>query len=1151
MATYNVQFYTVDPNGIIPTGTGQQFTWGVADYGGYAIITDNETNGGDQYLDDDSAGGEQATATVVVGTSQVNTTVDAEMVWTVTDNVTGQTFQVAQFEVEGGGGGFYTLSEVPLIEGRSYTVNAYDSNPNAAVGDAAFTYADYVEGDDIVEGTSGNDYIDANYSDADNERIDEPESATGADSVVAGAGDDTVFAGNGDDTIHGDAGNDQLSGQAGNDQIYAGTGNDTVSGGDGNDSLFGATGSDSLSGDAGDDVIYGDSSVETLNWVFEGDQGTDLTAGFTQNTGDIDVSVSFSTTDPANSDFAVDTQNDQYSAAGEPFVENSSLFIFGQGAAYSSTTTIDFAAAAGSTVSGEVENVTFRINDIDWGSGNHTDIVTVRAYDALGNEIVVTLTPSGGDTISGNTITANTVANATYDADGSVLVEIAGPVSSIEIDYSNGQTGTQGIWLTNIQYETVPTAGGNDTLLGGDGNDTLYGEFGDDYLDGGLGSDTLLGGDGNDYLVSTSNDVADQPNLLDGGAGNDTIEISGDLTGQDTIVGGDGIDELRLYPSDGRDLTVDMVAGTTSDGVTGAQEFSGIENVTTGEGNDTVTGDAGNNVIATNGGNDSILAGDGNDTLWGGTGNDTLEGGAGADMLNGDSGMDYASYSTSDAAVNVNLTTNTFSGGHAEGDQNWGGLDGIIGSDFNDTLIGYDGSGPDWTNDIYGGAGDDYIDGMGSDDSLYGESGADSIIGGTGNDYIDGGTESDTLVGGDGADTFVGGDGFDYIDYTGSTAGVNVDLTTNTFSGGEATGDTMIDTVEGVWGSDFNDSITGADSGVSSDNYIDGGAGDDTLSGMGGNDTIDGGIGNDSIIGGTGADLLGGGDGNDTIVGSENDTILGGTGDDYIQLEDLGEAGSGTITIDGGTSNQTAGDTLDLNGLADRSTLIRNVDEATGETSGSVTLLDGTVVTFSNIDQVICFTPGTQILTETGFRPIEDLKVGDGLVTMDNGVQPLAWIGSRSVPAVANFAPIRITKGALPGLENDLVVSPQHKMLLSGGDVDLHFGTDEVFAPAAHLVNGDTIRREEGGMVTYIHLMLPQHEVIFAEGAPTESFHVGKLGLKSLSAESKEDLFDAFPHLRFNPEAYGPTARRCLRSYETAILTGYAAEEREDQVVAA
>ncbi len=88
-------------------------------------------------------------------------------------------------------------------------------------------------------------------------------------------------------------------------------------------------------------------------------------------------------------------------------------------------------------------------------------------------------------------------------------------------------------------------------------------------------------------------------------------------------------------------------------------------------------------------------------------------------------------------------------------------------------------------------------------------------------------------------------------------------------------------------------------------------------------------------------------------------------------------------------------------------------------------------------------------------------------------------------------------------------------------------------------------------MVTYIHLMLPQHEVIYAEGAPTESFHVGKMGLKSLSAESEEDLFDAFPHLRFNPDAYGPTARRCLRSYETAALTGGAHVADEDQTAAA
>ena len=1124
MPTYNVQFYDLNPSGVIPTGTGSVFEWnGPATYDGSATIVDNEAGGGDQYLDDDSNGGEQATGNATVGgQTSTNVTMDAELVWTVTDNVTGATFQVIQFQVEAGDAqGFYTMSEVPLIAGRSYTVNEYNSNPDASSGDIAFTYADYVEPDGVVQGTSGDDVIDQSYVDPENEQID-TNNASGNDSVTAGDGNDTVYGGVGDDTLLGEAGNDVIYGD------YGGTDPNGTS--------------------------------ETLNWDLQGGNGTDLAAGFTQNTGTMDVSVSFASDGNNNPTYEVDTANTQYVAGGETYADDSSLFLFGEGDSDTSTTTIDFAAAAGTNVDDSVENVTFRINDVDWGSGNHTDILSVNAFDADGNPVTVTLTPSGGDTVSGNTVTANEVSNSTADADGSVLVTIAGPVSSIEIEYGNLQAGTQGIWVTDVHFETIPVASGDDSILGGAGNDSLYGDAGndtleggadDDYLDGGLGSDTLLGGAGNDYLISTSDDVANQPNYLDGGTGNDTIEISGDLTGLDTIDGGDGTDELVLNPSDDRDLNVDMVNGVTSDGATGAQEFSNIENVTTADGDDTVTGDANDNVITTNGGDDSIVAGAGNDTLNGGNGSDTLEGGEGGDLLIGGSGMDYASYENSDAGVNVNLSTGTFSGGHATGDTTGGGLDGIIGSDFNDTLVGYDGSGADWTNEIYGGAGDDYIDGMGSDDSLYGESGADSIIGGTGNDLIDGGTESDTLVGGDGADTFVGGDGYDYLDYTGSTAGVNVDLDTNTFSGGEADGDTMVDTVEGVYGSDFNDVITGADSGPSSDNYIDGGAGNDTLSGLGGEDTLLGGAGSDSLIGGTGADSLEGGAGADTLVGSLDDTIAGGDGDDYIQLEDLGEGGSGTITIDGGTGDQAAGDTLDLNGLADRATLIRNVDPLTGETSGSVTLLDGTVVTFSNIDQVICFTPGTNILTEDGFRPIEDLKIGDGIVTMDNGIQPLAWKGSRTVPAFGSFAPIRLQKGSLPGLENDILVSPQHKMLLKGQDIDLHFGTDEVFAAAQLLENGDTITRETGGEVTYIHLMLPQHEVIYAEGAPTESFHVGKVGLNSLSSDEKEDLFDAFPHLRFNPDAYGPSARRCLRSFETAILMGKDQNEDEDQPSAA
>ncbi|MCB1330013.1 MAG: hypothetical protein KDK28_11455, partial [Maritimibacter sp.] len=67
---------------------------------------------------------------------------------------------------------------------------------------------------------------------------------------------------------------------------------------------------------------------------------------------------------------------------GESFDPRSSLYLYGNGDGPTSTATIDFAAATGTEYADEVENVSFRINDIDWGSGNHTDVVTVNAFDA-------------------------------------------------------------------------------------------------------------------------------------------------------------------------------------------------------------------------------------------------------------------------------------------------------------------------------------------------------------------------------------------------------------------------------------------------------------------------------------------------------------------------------------------------------------------------------------------------------------------------------------------------------------------------------------------------------------------------------------------------------------------------------------------------
>ncbi len=118
----------------------------------------------------------------------------------------------------------------------------------------------------------------------------------------------------------------------------------------------------------------------------------------------------------------------------------------------------------------------------------------------------------------------------------------------------------------------------------------------------------------------------------------------------------------------------------------------------------------------------------------------------------------------------------------------------------------------------------------------------------------------------------------------------------------------------------------------------------------------------------------------------------------------------------------------------------------------------------ANYDTFIaCFTRDTLIETEHGHCRIQDLVVGDRVRTLDHGLQPVRWIGSQSVPGTAAFAPIRIKKGAL-GNTRDLLVSPQHRMLISGWRAEMLFGQEQVLAPAKALVNDITIMRCEVDM---------------------------------------------------------------------------------------
>jgi len=185
---------------------------------------------------------------------------------------------------------------------------------------------------------------------------------------------------------------------------------------------------------------------------------------------------------------------------------------------------------------------------------------------------------------------------------------------------------------------------------------------------------------------------------------------------------------------------------------------------------------------------------------------------------------------------------------------------------------------------------------------------------------------------------------------------------------------------------------------------------------------------------------------------------------------------------------------------------------------------------------VQCFVRGTLIETDHGPTTIEDLGVGDLVRTMDHGLQPIRWIASRKVPALGDLAPIRIKAGAM-GNARDLLVSPQHRMLLSGWKLEMLFAESQVLATAKSLVNDATIIRQQGGEVEYFHMLFDQHEIVFAEGAASESFHPGRQSVDALTDETRQEVFHLFPELRINPDSYGPAARRSLKLHETRVAS--------------
>ncbi len=724
-------------------------------------------------------------------------------------------------------------------------------------------------------------------------------------------------------------------------------------------------------------------------------------------------------------------------------------------------------------------------------------------------------------------------------------------------EFLPGEGPNDDIVLAGDGDDLVEAGEGDDEVYGEDGNDTLYGEDGDDYLSGGEGNDILYGGDGDDTLDAgqggdelygeDGNDTllgGPGEDLIDGGAGDDTItggnsddEIVGG-TGNDDIDGEDGNDDIE--GNDGEDFILGGLGDDTIDGGADDDQIYGEDGDDTlfgGDGDDYLSGGNGDDVLYGGAGNDDLDAGQDGDTLFGEEGDDILDGGAREDYLDGGEGDDEINGGNADDIIFGGDGSDTVTGGDGDDTIDTGRQTGIPLPD-----LGYPGLFPadsDPNDDI------DFVDGGAGDDIISTGDDADTILGGTGNDTIDGGLDADTIDGGEGDDRIVGGEGSDVIDGGAGDdviyAGIDPDLglpdnldITDEDTGGLSPDLVTNNGMDVVHGGEGNDTIYGADD----DDELYGDEGDDFIDGGFDDDLIDGGTGNDTLIGGQGADTILGGDDRDTIIVSSQEDALGDV-------------------IDGGTGSTAPGDAddydiLDLTGSGPLRIVNETVDADGNSTSGTIEFLDGVggnvvgTLNFTEIEEIVpCFTPGTSIATPRGEMLVEDLQVGDKIITRDNGIQEIRWIGAkrmdgRQLQQNPHLQPVLIKQGSLGnGLpERDMLVSPNHRMLVNNDRVSLYFEENEVLVSAKHLVNpSEGVQNINSMGTTYIHFMFDNHEVVLSNGAWTESFQPGDYSLKGIGNAQRNEIFELFPELQGEKgrEAYA-SARLTLKKHEARML---------------
>ncbi|MFA3919976.1 Hint domain-containing protein [Ruegeria hyattellae] len=855
------------------------------------------------------------------------------------------------------------------------------------------------------------------------------------------------------------------------DIINGGAGEDIIDGGYGDDTIDAGDDNDSVEGGVGDDDIMGGAGAGTIyggdgSDIIDGGSGDDIIKG--DREGQAEGLV-----DTIEYSYAQTIDGDEAAHFGEQ----------GQGTANDPLNIIDrdidtevrfhendfFEYAFGQEV---VAGTSITLTE----GPNGVDDEVVRIYVSMGS------TDPAGDSNSGsgggvgyeNAVT-NGQSVLVYEGPSDATVAFDVPIDATHIQFL-GAGGDHGGWA-EIEFTDVlnPLVPGVDIITGGDGDDAIDSGAGDDTIDGGADSDTIDGGTGNDDII--------------GGGGNDAL------------YGGDGEPDIPLEriafkwsdlpdPDDGGQID-------SGDDLTGgSQTASGVQidyNVSK------------------------------NNATFDATATATAGVDAGSGTVNPNSSISFDNDVTvdlnfSEAVTNVSFRISDFEN-NAESIV-------IRAYDIDGNLIPF-------TSTIGANMASSDTDAVPGDDTF---SGAGPELGDTNLD--------NSML----------------VEIAGPVARIELEMTS---TGGSLSASDIY----------FDDPATGLYT-VGNDE-IDAGTGDDTIIAGLGTDNISGGSGADSYDASISPNLAEGSinvtvnnlgdatvaksvDGNtDTVTSVETYTAGEAAGqtdsitltdaikywDLATELEGLDDSAVGTFTPDWGgasvafggsgepTLSEVLSGTFDLGGGITSPTGTFQI--TSGDESGRVG-----DITFSNFEeinfQVVCFSSGTHIMTGEGEVEVQNLKVGDVVLTADNVSKPIAWIGSRELSAsdlrrAPSLRPIRIRAGALGNgkPKADLIVSPQHRILVKSKIALRMFDNSEVLIAAKHLLGIDGIDVMENATgVTYWHFAFDQHEIVFAEGALAETFYPGPEALKTVSAGARRELITLFPELEAPDLCSNPTCAR-------------------------